>query len=174
MSDDTFIKWNNENHSGIILNIDGSCLGTPLRASFGGVIRNDAGFYLSSFSGYISDSSDISYDELYSIYQGLILARNLNIDDLVCYSDSLHHINLLKSPTLSLHVYAVLIQDVKDLLEHNNVTIYHTLREGNQCTDFMTKLGASSDTELLYHSSPPEDLLNIVRMDATRTFFFRE
>jgi len=49
VSDDIFIKWNNDNHSGVILNVDDSCLGTPLRASYGGVIRNDAGVYLSGF-----------------------------------------------------------------------------------------------------------------------------
>jgi len=55
VSDDIFIKWNNDNHSAVILNVDGSCLGTPLRAGFGGVVRNDAGFYLSGFSGYIHE-----------------------------------------------------------------------------------------------------------------------
>jgi len=127
VSDDIFIKWNNGNHSAVILNVDGSCLGIPLRAGFGGVIRNDAGFYLSGFLEYIPDSSDILYVELYAIYRGLILARNLNIEVLVCYNDSMHCINLLKGPNLSFHVYEVLIQDVKDLMERNNVTIYHTL-----------------------------------------------
>ena len=59
-------------------------------------------------------------------------------------------------------------------MEQNNVTVYHTLREGNQCEDFMAKLGASSDTELFYHSSPPDDLLNLLRMDADVIFFSRD
>ncbi|XP_024633938.1 uncharacterized protein [Medicago truncatula] len=160
--------------SSVILNVDDSCLGTPLRADFGGVIRNHAGIYLSGFSEYIPNSSDILYVELYAIYQGLILARNLNIGDLVCYNDSLHCINLLKGPILNFHVYAILIQDVKDLMEQNNVIVYHTLKEGNQCADFMAKLGAYSDTELFYHSSPPDDLLNLLRMDAAETFFSRD
>jgi len=29
-----------------------------------------------------------------------------------------------------------------------NVTFYHTLRGGNQCADFMTKLGASTSEGL--------------------------
>jgi len=28
-------------------------------------------------------------------------------------------------------------------MEQNNVTVYHTLKEGNQCADFMAKFGAS-------------------------------
>jgi len=85
-----FITWNNDNYSCTILNVDGSCLGTPVRADFGGIIWNNAGFYLSSFSGYINDSSNIMYVEPYAIYHGLILAKSLNTIELVCYTDSLH------------------------------------------------------------------------------------
>jgi len=53
--------------------------------------------------------------------------------------DSLHCINLLKGPTSKFLVYVVLIQDVKDLIEQNNFIVFHTLREGNQCADFMAK-----------------------------------
>jgi len=52
------------------------------------------------------------------------------------------------------HVYAVLIQDVKNLIEECTVTICHTLRVGNQCADFLIKLGASSNNELFLHASP--------------------
>jgi len=171
---DRFVKWNNNNLSGIILNVDGSCLGSPVSAGYGGVLRNDAGFYLSGFSGYIQGSSDILHAELYAIYQGLLLVKNMNIIDLVCYSDSLHCINLIQGPSMKFHVYAVLIQDIKELIAQTNVTVYHTLREGNQCADFMAKLGASSNIELLLHSSPPNDLMHLITTDAAGSFFSRE
>jgi len=66
--DTRFIKWNNNNFSSVILNVDGSCLGSPIRAGFGDVLRNYAGFYLSGFSGYIHNSSDILQAELLAIY----------------------------------------------------------------------------------------------------------
>jgi len=72
------------------------------------------------------------------------------------------------------HVYAVLIQDVKDLIRQCNVIVCHTLREGNQCANYFTKLGANSNTELLYHASPPADLLHLIRMDAIGTIYSRE
>ena len=171
---DRFIKWNNGNHYCAILNVDESCLGSLVRAGYGGVVRNYADFYLSGFAGYINDSSDNLYAELYAIYLSLILAKSLNITELVCYYDSLLCINLLKGPTLRFHVYAVLIQDVKDLIEEYTVTICHTLREGNQCGNFLAKLGASSDNELLLHASPPEALLPLLQMDAAGTFYSRE
>jgi len=39
-----FVKWSCHNYSGTILNVDGSYLGTPTRAGFGGIIRNTHGF----------------------------------------------------------------------------------------------------------------------------------
>jgi hypothetical protein len=47
---DTLIKWNNENFSCVILNVDDSCLGSPARAGYEGIIRNNSDFYLSDFS----------------------------------------------------------------------------------------------------------------------------
>ncbi|MCI35860.1 RNA-directed DNA polymerase (Reverse transcriptase), partial [Trifolium medium] len=108
-SADRFIKWNNNNFSCTILNVDRSCLGSPARAGFGGIIRNTFGYYLTGFSGYIQGSSDILYAELYAIYKGLLLAKNMGIDELVCYSDSLHCINLIKGPQVKYNIHAVLI-----------------------------------------------------------------
>ncbi|GAU40444.1 hypothetical protein TSUD_397630 [Trifolium subterraneum] len=168
------IKWNNDNFSCVILNVDGSCLDSPVRAGYGGIIRNDSGFYLSGFSGFIRESSDILLAELYAIYQGLTLAKDLAIDELVCYSDSLLCINLIKGPIVKYHVYAVLIQDINELICQSNVTLCHTFREGNQCADFLTKLGASSDADLIIHASPPNGIFDLLKSDSSGTFFLRD
>jgi len=111
---ESHIKWNKNNHSCTILNTDGSCMGSPIRAGYGGGFRHSVGYYLSGFSGYNQGSSDIVHAKLYDIYQGLLLAKNLGIEEHVCYSDSWLCVNLLKDPTPRFHVYAVLIKDVKD------------------------------------------------------------
>jgi len=121
------IKWNNANHSGVIFNVDGSCLGSPARNGFGGVLWNGVGIYLSGFSGYIHNISDILYAELFAIYHGLLLTKDMGITALVCYSDSLHCINTIKEPSLRFHVYVILIQDIKYLIEQGNVLVIHTL-----------------------------------------------
>jgi len=171
---DRYIKWNDNNASCVILNVDGSCHGIPVRTSFGGILRNYAGLFLSGFSGYIQDSDDIMLAELSAIYHGLIMAKNLGYAKLVCYSDSLVCINLINGPVENYHVYAVLIQDIKDLLLHSIVTVCHTLREGNQCADFLAKLGASSDDSLIIYESPPASLTNLLRSDVAGTLFLRE
>jgi len=167
--EDRFVKWNTNNHSSVILNVDESCLGSPTRTSYGGIFRNYAGFYLYGFSKYIHDSSDILYAELYTIYQGLSLANEKGIVDLVCYSDSLLCINIITGPLLKFHVYVVLIQDIKELMEQTQATI----REGNRCANFVAKLGTSSNFELIRHDSPPTELLSLLQSDAAGTFYLR-
>jgi len=171
--EDRYVKWNCNNHMGIILNVDGSCNGTPTRTSFGCIFRNNGGLFLSAFSGMISHSEDILLAELTAIYHGLRMAIDMGIDDLACYSDSLLSINLIKGDTPHYHVYAVLIKNIKDILATNNFTVYHTLREGNQSADFMAKLGAASNANFFIHSAPPQDLLLLLRSDASRVFFCR-
>ncbi|KAK2421829.1 hypothetical protein QL285_032414 [Trifolium repens] len=98
----------------------------------------------------------------------------MGIDELVCYSDSLHCVNLIQGPQVKFHIHAVLIQDIKELLSQTNFSLHHTLREWDQCADFFAKLRASSDVDFLTFASPSEGVCNLLRNDATRTFFLRE
>jgi len=61
---------------------------------------------------------------------------------------------LYKWPIERYHIYVVLIQDIKQMFQQPNVTFSHTRREGNYCTNYMAKLGASSNMELLLHDVP--------------------
>jgi hypothetical protein len=139
-----------------------------------GIIRNTFGHYLAGFSGFIQGSSDILLAEFYAIYKGLLLAKDMNIDDLVCCSDSLHCVNLIKGLQVKFHIYAVLIQDIKELLSQTNVSLHRTLREENQCVYFFAKLEASSDADFLTYASPLKIVRNLLKNDATGTLFLCE
>jgi hypothetical protein len=112
--------------------------------------------------------------ELYAIYKGLLLAKDTSINELVCYSASLHCINLIKGPQVKYHIHAVLIQDKKELLSQTNVSLHHTFRERNQCANFFAKLGASSDVELLTQTFPPEGVHDLLRNYIVGTFFLHD
>ncbi|XP_024639898.1 uncharacterized protein [Medicago truncatula] len=170
---DRFTRWNNNNHRYTILNVDGSCNGDPLRTGFGGVFRDHTGGFMSAFSGFIGHSQDILYAELSALHEGLVLAVNRNYDELACYSDSLLTVNLIKEDLNHYHVYAVLIQNIKDILSSRSFTLQHSLIEGNKCADFLAKIGASKNEELEIHSSPPEGLLPLLQEDAVGTLFLR-
>ncbi|XP_024634472.1 uncharacterized protein [Medicago truncatula] len=150
-----------------------SCLGTPIRASYGGLIRNSAWLFLKGFFGFIQASTCILQAELTAILEGLRLALNMGIEELVCFSDSQLSVNLFSGDVSKYHVYAVIIQDIKDIIASHNFRIFHTLREGNHCADFLAKLGASSNAALLEHEAPPLDLIRKLKIDAMGTCFLR-
>ena len=170
---DITVRWNHTNCNCIVLNVDGSCLGTPIRAGYGGLIRNFAGLYHVGFFGYIAATTDILFAELTAILKGMQLAVEKGVETMVCYSDSLLSIKLITDHASKYHAYAVLIQDIKDILSSRNYSIHHCLREGNQSADFLAKLGATSNEEFSIHSTPPSDLLPLIRLDAMGTAFPR-
>jgi len=172
-SSDRYVKWNSRDHQAPVLNVDGSCIGTPKRTGYSGVLRNSVGYYISGFSGFIPNTTDILLAELTAIHQGLILVIDMDMNDLVCYSDSLQAINLVMNEIPRYHTYAVLIQNIKDLLASQNISLHHTLREGNHCADFLAKYGASTDEEFVIHQTPPADLLPLLQADALGTSFVR-
>jgi len=118
------------NISSVILNVDGRCHGSPIRTGFGRFLRNDAGLFLVGFSDFISGSNDILLVELFAIYHGLTMAKDLGYEEFAYYYDSLVCINLINDPIERYCIHVVLIQDIKQLLNQINVTISHTLREG--------------------------------------------
>jgi len=56
---DRHIRWNNNNFVYNILNVNGRCICTPALTGFGGLIRNNVGYYLTGFSGFLLTSTDI-------------------------------------------------------------------------------------------------------------------
>ncbi|XP_024628661.1 uncharacterized protein [Medicago truncatula] len=167
------VCWNSNNYNCLVLNVDGSCLGSPTRAGYGGIIWNSAGFFITGFAGYLSTTSDILFAKLFAMHRGLLLAVEIGIEELVCYSDSMLTVKLVTKQVSEYHTYAVLIQDIKDIISTRNFTIHHCLREGNQCADFFAKTGASSNEEFISYASPPEDLIPLIRNDAMGTYFPR-
>ncbi|MCI73792.1 glucan 13-beta-glucosidase, partial [Trifolium medium] len=61
-----------------------------------------------------------------------------------------------------------------ELLSQTSASLYHTLREGNQCAYFFAKLGASSDADFSTPASPPEGVRDLLKSDTMRTFYLRE
>ncbi|KAK2378357.1 hypothetical protein QL285_078917 [Trifolium repens] len=72
---DRYIKLNNTSHFCVILNVDDSCLGSPVRSRFPDIIRNTFGHYLIGFSCFTQGPSDILFAELYAIYKSFLLVK---------------------------------------------------------------------------------------------------
>jgi len=156
-----FIKWNNNSISSIILNVDGGCLSSPIRAGYGRVLRNDTLMVLLT-------SCLLNY----MLYTGVFCLLKTWI--LLTLFVTLICVNLIQGPSMKFHVYAVLIQEIKELISQINIIVCHTLREGNQCADFMVKLGASSNIEFLLQMTCciPSSLMQLKLSFLEISFFF--
>jgi hypothetical protein len=82
-------------------------------------------------------------------------------------------INLIKGPQVKYIIHVVLIQNINELLSQNNISLCHTLREGNQCVNFFAKLGASSYVDLSTHAFSPNCVRDLFKNDEMRIFFLR-
>ncbi|PNX87731.1 ribonuclease H [Trifolium pratense] len=92
----TMVRWNAHGGIGMILNVDGSSIGNPGISGFRGLIWNSDGAWVHDFAGNIG-FSNILHAELLAVYHGLVLAWELDIKDLWCYSDYKIVIKLLSN-----------------------------------------------------------------------------
>jgi hypothetical protein len=85
---DRYIRWNSDSHSCVILNVDGSC--------------HDSTTYQTSLTSFRTLQTSCLPNYIYDIFHDLTLtlAKDMNFETLICYSDSLHCINLIKDPNI--------------------------------------------------------------------------
>ncbi|CAJ2644087.1 unnamed protein product [Trifolium pratense] len=150
----------------MVLNVDGSYLGSPGRADFGGLIRKGSGECIIGFSGFLG-IANVILAELMALYHGLKIARTSGYNHRLCYPDSQTVLDLVLKRYNSYHCYAAVIANIQDLLKlHWEVSFYHTLREGNACADFFAKLGSTNDSKLTMWEALPNDLKDLLLFDA--------
>jgi ribonuclease HI len=167
------VKWNALGGTGMILNVDGSSIGNPGISGFGGLIRNTDGGWVHGFFGNLGHTN-ILHAELMAIYKGLLLAWDLNIKDLWCYSDSVMAIKLITDPVDDWHHYAAILNNIKDIMKRDwQVLLIHTLREGNACADYLAKQGATHTDVYSSIDIPPAGLNLALLADACGTCFTR-
>ncbi|GAU11445.1 hypothetical protein TSUD_344360 [Trifolium subterraneum] len=168
------VRWNALGGIGMILNVDGSSIGNPGPSGYGGLIRNAYEAWVHGLFGNLG-VTNILHAELMAINKGLLLAWELNITDLWCYSDSVAAIKLLNEHVDEWHpYYAAIITNIKDILNRDwRVTILHTFREGNACADYLAKHGANNNEVFSSIANPPPGLNLFLLADASRTWFSR-
>ncbi|CAJ2646723.1 unnamed protein product [Trifolium pratense] len=169
-----WISWHPSRQEGYVLNVDGSCLGTSGRTGFGGLIRRSDGSWIIGFSGYLG-LKDNTFAELMAIYHGLKIARDLGFSSILCYSDSQTVLDLILKGHSIYHCYAVVITNIQDMLKLNwDITLSHSLREGNFSADWLAKLGSANDTKIKIWESPPEALKSILLSDALKSILLSD
>jgi ribonuclease HI len=161
-----YVSWSRPVEGAVCLNVDGSLLSSIHTAGFGGLLRDNAGAFLGGFYG-AADQPNILYAEIMAILHGLELCWNKGFRNVACFSDSLQAITLIEQGVLPYHSFANELQIITQLRNRTwNVTIEHTLREGNRCVDHLAKVGARSNSPLVILTEPPSDLVNLIWADA--------
>ncbi|CAJ2638969.1 unnamed protein product [Trifolium pratense] len=116
-------------------------LGFKMFHGYGGLLRNKEGKYIWGFYGSAA-MQNILFAEIMAIWYGLKLCWERGFRKVLCCSDSLLSVNLIKEGVTAHHRLANEICCIRKLLANDwEVILTHTLREGNACADVLAKLG---------------------------------
>ncbi|GAU36363.1 hypothetical protein TSUD_212790 [Trifolium subterraneum] len=82
---------------------------TPFRVGLSGILRHPYGIWISGFLGFLPRSSDILHVKLHAIHEGFLLAEQLNYQEVICFINPLHCVDILLTQTPQFHKYATMI-----------------------------------------------------------------
>ncbi|MCH88087.1 ribonuclease H protein [Trifolium medium] len=160
------LTWSPPLDSIIKVNVDGSSLSNTGRSGFGGLMRNNNGEWLLGFFGFSFITTCLAA-ELYLILHGLHMAYDVGHKDIIIESYSMEALNLIMSEAQPLHPYAPLISQISQLRCQDWVASFqNTLRQGNECADWLVKHGASSEDVLQVWTVCPSQLHHILLSNA--------
>jgi len=103
------VCWQHGNNDTMVLNVDGSALTNPGKGGYGGLVRNFEGKFQFAFYGSVG-LFNILHAEIHTLMIGIKLCWEAGYKKLVCFSDSLHVVQLLSKKVSRLHHYANLLE----------------------------------------------------------------
>ena len=134
----THIGWTPPPVGFFKLNTDGSTKENPSLAMASGLIRDHNRSWITSFTKSIGFTHPMAA-ELWGLREGLVLAKNLNIRNLLIEIDAkavTGIINSQKDTSFITHPYSNLILECRSLLWcFEDARISHPHREGNYCAE---------------------------------------
>ncbi|XP_031120628.1 uncharacterized protein LOC116023758 [Ipomoea triloba] len=162
----TWVAWSPPQLDYVKMNSDGARKSISGLASAGGLFRDHRGRWIVGFTTNIGRTSSFRA-ELWGFREGLIVAIHRGFTHLIAESDSEALVNVIVNNSDDGSLDSTLVADCKALARHfQEFRLNHTLREGNQCADFLANLGQHSawGTTLLDH--PPDGLTTLLARDA--------
>lgn len=140
---------------------------------YGGLIRDSEGEFLLGFYGTLRNQ-EITHVEIFALLQGITICWERGYMNVHCVSDSLDTVNYVKKGVTNHHRYSNEIVKIQNLLLQDwQCSITHNCREGNQCADFLAKLGANSGVAMMVIQEPPTGLQPLLAADAAGVSFMR-
>ncbi|CAI9777979.1 unnamed protein product [Fraxinus pennsylvanica] len=134
------------------LNTDGCCLGNPGICGAGGIIRNENGDIVIAFAEKLDEGTN-NGAELQALLYGLRHAKRMGITRLEVELDSLIIINWLKRKVCGIWYLEDYWEEIQYLLSTTPCRVQHIHREGNSVADILSKMGASSVSQIWMDST---------------------
>ncbi|MCI22617.1 ribonuclease H protein, partial [Trifolium medium] len=126
-SSQNLVAWSRPSEGTVCLNVDGSLLGSPQSVGFSGLICNNDETFLGGFYGVATHAS-ILYAEIMTLLHGLELCWDKGFRSVICFSDSLQTVTLVKNGVSPYHRFANEIISIHQLLDRDCriVAVDHT------------------------------------------------
>lgn len=165
--------------SGVLkLNTDGSRRHSTGLATAGGLLRDSSGTWLAGFSVNIGQAP--SYlAELWGLFFGLQLCTKRHVQDLIVELDSMSIVQQLEQErgfrdSTAPRILSALFLDCLQLISLiPNISIVHTLREGNAPADFLANHGHELPPGYHEFDCPPLGLSTLLMGDSLGISFPR-
>ena len=97
------------------LNTDGAVVGNPGLVGCGGLIRDEHGTWLASFSRNIGSTTSYAV-ELWGLRDGVALCCNLNIPSLVVELNAKSIVDVFRNPNYENNIISPILDDCKQLM----------------------------------------------------------
>ena len=158
------VGWSKPHEGWTKLNTDGSMMENPAMVGGGGVIRGQEGEWIASFARPLGRTNNCMA-EFWALRDGLLLAKELSINNLIVELDALSVVLLMKNNACNLLMEPLLIECRNLLKEFPNMQMVHAYREANQCVDALAKMGVGSLTSFVIFWTPPPVVNSILAHD---------
>ncbi|XVF65611.1 hypothetical protein PTKIN_Ptkin09bG0262900 [Pterospermum kingtungense] len=138
------LSWSPPPEDSIKINVDGSLLGKPGHAGFGGVMRDHTGAELCCFSKYVG-VEDSNIAEILAIREDVevFLPSRVRDKKLIIESDSKTAVSWVNNPNAAPWSIRNIINYIVNLrIQVSNSVVLHIFSEANQRADFLGKQGA--------------------------------
>ena len=117
------------------------------------------------FAGFIGKATILKV-ELWAVREAMLLIWKKNWKYATVEFDSTNVMDLLKGEEVEDHPLKALIFDCKRIMEDMNISVLHTLREGNRCADAMAKIGVNQLEKLKAFQQVPPTVKGLLEADA--------
>jgi len=108
--------------------------------------------------------------ELWALKNGLIIAKDLGLNNLIVELDALSVVHMISSDNANL-LMEPLLSDCRSLYKAiPNKWIQHVYREVNQCADALARLGSSVVSSFVDFVEPPPVVVSLLAFDEASSF----